>query len=67
MYPAIMANNNISAETVLCKCCPDSPIRIPELNYNICTKRRGVVAKTVRLALDKRLYYERMQDQSQRS
>ena len=64
MYPAIMANNNISAETVLCKCCPDSPIRIPELNYNICTKRRGVVAKTVKLALDKRLYYKKMKDQS---
>jgi len=64
MYPAIMANNNISAETVLCKCCPDSPIRIPELNYNICTKRRGIVAKTVKLALDKRLYYKKMKDQS---
>ena len=25
MYPGLMANNNISAETVLCKCCPDSP------------------------------------------
>ena len=59
-----MANNNISAETVLCKCCPDSPIRIPELNYNICTKRRGVVPKTVKLALDKRLYYKKMKDQS---
>jgi DNA polymerase, archaea type len=64
MYPAIMANNNISAETVLCKCCPDSPTRIPELNYNICNKREGVVAKTVRLALDKRLYYKKMKDQS---
>ena len=64
MYPAIMANNNISAETVLCKCCPDSPIRIPELNYNICNKRKGVVPKTVKLALDKRLYYKKMKDQS---
>ena len=64
MYPVIMANNNISAETVLCKCCPDSPIRIPELNYHICNKRRGIVPKTVRLVVDKRLYYKRMKDQS---
>jgi DNA polymerase-2 len=64
MYPMIMANNNISAETVLCKCCPDSPIRIPDLNYHICTKRQGIVAKTTRLAVDKRLYYKKMKDQS---
>ncbi|MGE5532807.1 MAG: DNA polymerase domain-containing protein [Bacillota bacterium] len=64
MYPVIMANNNISAETVLCKCCPDSPKRIPELNYHICNKRRGIVPKTVRLIVDKRLYYKKMKDQS---
>jgi DNA polymerase-2 len=64
MYPSIMANNNISAETVLCKCCPDSPIRIPELNYHICNKRRGIVPKTVRLVVDKRLYYKKMKEES---
>jgi DNA polymerase, archaea type len=64
MYPLIMVNNNISAETVLCKCCPDSPIRIPELDYNICTKRQGIVPKTVKLAVEKRLYYKKMKDQS---
>ena len=46
MYPSLMVNNNISAETVLCKCCPDSHLRIPELNYNICEKREGVVPKS---------------------
>ena len=64
MYPVIMSNNNISAETVLCKCCPDSTIRIPELNYHICNKRRGIVPKTVKLIVDKRLYYKKMKDQS---
>ena len=64
MYPTIMANNNISAETVLCKCCPDSPIRIPELNYNICTKRKGIVPKTLRFVVDKRLYYKKMKKES---
>jgi DNA polymerase-2 len=64
MYPSLMAKYNISAETVLCKCCPDSPIRIPDLNYHICTKRVGMVPKTVRLALTKRLSYKRLRDET---
>ena len=64
MYPVLMANNNISAETVLCKCCPDSPLHIPELNYHICTKRIGIVPKTLRLVVNKRLFYKRMKRES---
>jgi DNA polymerase, archaea type len=60
MYPSIMANNNISAETVLCKCCPDSQRHIPELKYHICTKRTGIVPKTLKFVVDKRLYYKKM-------
>lgn len=65
MYPVLMANNNISAETVLCKCCPDSTLRIPELNYHMCTRRTGVVAKTLRLIVDKRLFYKRMKSEAE--
>jgi DNA polymerase elongation subunit (family B) len=61
-YPSLMRKYNISAETMLCKCCPDSPNRIPDLNYHICQKRRGMVPKTVDLALTKRLYYKRLRD-----
>ena len=64
MYPSLMAKYNISAETVLCKCCPDSPVRVPELNYHICTKRVGMVPKTVNLALTKRLHYKHLRDQT---
>ncbi len=64
MYPALMEKYNISAETVLCKCCPDSPIRIPGLNYQICTKRQGIVPKTVHLALTKRLTYKRLRNET---
>lgn len=65
MYPSLMYKYNISAETVLCKCCPNSPIRIPELGYHICQKRVGMVPKTVNLALSKRLEYKRLRDQTQ--
>jgi DNA polymerase elongation subunit (family B) len=63
MYPSLMVNNNISAETVLCKCCPDSHLRIPELNYNICEKRVGVVPKALKLVVDKRLKYKRLKEE----
>ncbi len=60
MYPTLMVKNNISAETVLCNCCPDSKVRIPELDYNICEKRVGIVPKSLRLILSKRLTYKRL-------
>jgi DNA polymerase elongation subunit (family B) len=62
MYPNLMANNNISAETVLCKCCPDSKVRIPELNYHICEKRKGIVPKTLNLVIGKRFIYKLLKE-----
>jgi len=64
MYPALMLKNNISAETVLCDCCPDSKLRIPELDYNICEKRIGVVPKSLELILSKRLLYKRLKEET---
>jgi len=58
LYPNIMRHKNISAETVRCDCCPDSKNRVPELNYNICEKRRGIVPKTLKILLDKRSEYK---------
>lgn len=65
MYPVLMANNNISAETVLCKCCSDSHVRIPELNYHICEKRTGIVPKTLRLVISKRFLYKKLKTETQ--
>jgi DNA polymerase elongation subunit (family B) len=64
MYPSLMAKNNISAETLLCKCCPDSHLQIPELGYHICEKRVGIVPKTLRLILTKRLKYKRLKEET---
>jgi DNA polymerase elongation subunit (family B) len=58
MFPMLMLTRNISAETVLCKCCPDSEVRVPELGYNVCEKRVGIVPKTLDLLLKKRLKYK---------
>jgi DNA polymerase I len=58
MFPMLMLKRNISAETVLCKCCPNSNVRVPELGYNVCEKRIGIVPKTLDLLLKKRLKYK---------
>ena len=60
MYPSLMSQKNISAETVLCKCCPDSRLRVSELNYNICEKRTGIIPKTLKFTIEKRLHYKRL-------
>ncbi|MBS7614946.1 hypothetical protein KEJ18_04365 [Candidatus Bathyarchaeota archaeon] len=58
MFPMLMLKHNISAETVLCKCCPNSKLKVPELGYNICEKRQGIVPKTLDILLKKRLKYK---------
>jgi DNA polymerase elongation subunit (family B) len=65
MYPTLMVKKNISAETVLCKCCPDSRLRVPELNYHICEKREGIVPKALKLVVSKRLRYKRLREETQ--
>jgi DNA polymerase elongation subunit (family B) len=65
MYPTVMVNNNISAETVLCKCCHDSRLRIPELGYNICEKRVGVVPKALKPIIAKRLLYKKLKTETE--
>ncbi len=65
MYPVLMVKNNISAETVLCKCCPNSRLQIPDLNYHICEKRVGIVPKALDLIVSKRLQYKRLRHEVQ--
>lgn len=67
MYPSLMAKYNISADTVLCECCPDSKLRIPELGYHICEKRKGIVAKVLKFAVWKRLCYKRLAKETEDS
>jgi DNA polymerase elongation subunit (family B) len=65
MYPTLMAKRNVSAETVLCKCCPDSKLRVPELGYNMCEKREGIVPRTLKMILKKRVTYKRLRNEAE--
>ncbi|MFX1392154.1 MAG: DNA polymerase domain-containing protein [Promethearchaeota archaeon] len=60
MYPSLMSKYNVSSETINCKCCKDdgTGIKVPGLNFHICTKRRGIIAKSISLPLGKRLEYK---------
>ena len=56
MYPSLMERHNISPETINCSCCSNHAV--PELNYTICEKRRGIVPSTLLPVLRKRAYYK---------
>ena len=61
MYPSIMAMHNISPETVNCLCCKDVETpKVPEINYRLCVKRKGVVSVTLASLLERRFYYKKM-------
>lgn len=52
MYPSLMVVHNISPETVLCSCCDNQVV--PEAEYNICTKRRGLIPLTLAPLVERR-------------
>ena len=58
MYPTIMVENNVSPETVNCRCCSNT--KVPELGYTICEKRRGIIPATLGTVVKKRAYYKAM-------
>jgi len=63
LYPSIMEKMNISAETVFCECCPDSKLKVPELqNYYRCEKRKGLVPTALEILLTKRKIYKRLRN-----
>ncbi len=58
LYPSIMVRKNLSAETLDCRCCPSSPIRAPGLGYRSCTRRVGLIPRTLAPLLARRLAYK---------
>jgi DNA polymerase elongation subunit (family B) len=60
LYPNIMYRKNVSAETVKCSCCPDSKNRVPELGWNVCEKRDGIVPLAITIIVEKRLRYKEL-------
>lgn len=62
LYPNIMYRKNISAETVLCNCCPESKLGVPGLKkYHRCEKRAGIVPISLKILLNKRITYKNLE------
>lgn len=60
LFPYIMVTRNISPETVLCPCCPDSPQRVPFIGYHICQRRLGLIPRVIGPLIERRLIYRKM-------
>lgn len=58
LYPNIMLLHNISPETILCSCCPDSPRRVPQLGYHLCQRHEGLLPMVLRPILHRRFCYK---------
>ncbi|MFO7678184.1 MAG: DNA polymerase domain-containing protein [Thermoplasmatota archaeon] len=58
LYPNIMLRFNISPETMLCKCCPHSSHRVPQLGYHICEQRKGFIPEVLKPILYRRFYFK---------
>jgi DNA polymerase-2 len=56
MYPSIMVQHNISAETLFCRCCDNHVV--PEAGYTICARHEGLVAAMLRPLIERRAYYK---------
>jgi DNA polymerase elongation subunit (family B) len=61
LYPNIMFRKNLSTETIMCGCCPDSDLKVPELlYYHICKRRAGIVPISLEIVLEKRAKYKQL-------
>ena len=58
LYPTIMLRFNISPETMLCECCPDSLVRVPQLGYHICARKTGLLPEVLKPILYRRFCFK---------
>lgn len=60
LYPTLMMKHNLTPECISCQCCAHTKttIQVPELDYNLCEKRMGIVPHTLHILLRKRAEYK---------
>jgi DNA polymerase I len=69
MYPTLMVNKNISPETICTRThCPYDKqhcLDVPELSFKICTRKRGIVAESLKLLVDRRMRFKDLIEEGQ--
>lgn len=58
LYPHIMVRNNLSTETLECRCCPKSARVAPGLGYRSCERTVGLIPRTLAPLLARRMAYK---------
>lgn len=60
LYPTLMMKYNLTPECISCQCCAHTKttIMLPELDYNLCERKIGIVPHTLRILLRKRAEYK---------
>ncbi len=64
IYPTLMVTRNISPETICTRTdCPYDEkycIPVPELSFKICTRKRGIVSKSLEMLVNRRKGFKRL-------
>jgi DNA polymerase elongation subunit (family B) len=60
LYPSIIVRHNISPETLMCPCCPDTPKLVPGIGYPTCVRRVGLLPKVLEPVIKRRLELKRL-------
>lgn len=64
LYPTLMMKYNLTPECISCQCCAETSIQVPELNYNLCEKKIGIVPHTLHVLLHKRAKYKTLMNKA---
>jgi DNA polymerase I len=69
MYPTLMVTRNISPETICTRTkCPydyQYCIDIPQQSFRICTRRRGIVSKSLEMLVNRRTDFKKLIEEGQ--
>ncbi|MEM0449025.1 MAG: DNA polymerase domain-containing protein [Methanomassiliicoccales archaeon] len=60
LYPSIIVRHNISPETLMCTCCPESSKIVPGLGYRTCLSRTGLLPRVLAPVINRRLALKRL-------
>ena len=65
MYPSLMVEYNVSSEAINCECCKNDSIqeKVPGIPYYLCTKKQGIIPKSLIVPLEKRIAYKKMRNE----
>lgn len=66
LYPSIMVRHNISPETMMCDCCPNSSRIVPEIGYKICEKHIGLIPHVLDPIIKRRIAFKRLMKEDDR-